>query len=49
MRPETKYGEAVIELLREAGCKGFPMGNVVAGERGVEYDHPPAGYPSGLR
>jgi len=25
------------------------MGNVIAGDRGVEYDHPPAGYPSGWR
>ena len=24
-------------------------GNVVKGESGVEYDHPPDGYPSGLR
>ncbi len=39
----------VLEGLRARGCRGFPMGNVVAGERGVEYDHPPAGYPSGLR
>ncbi len=39
----------VLRLLKKAGCPGFPMGNVVRGERGVEYDHPPAGYPSGLR
>ena len=39
----------VLEQLRAGGCAGFPMGNVVPGERGVEYDHPPAGFPSGLR
>jgi len=25
------------------------MGNIVKGESGVEYDHPPEGFPSGLR
>ncbi len=44
-----KHLERVLRALREADCKGFPMGNIVKGERGVEYDHPPAGYPSGLR
>jgi phosphoribosylformylglycinamidine cyclo-ligase len=44
-----KHLERVLRNLREAGCPGFPMGNVVAGEKGVEYDHPPDGYPSGLR
>ncbi len=39
----------VLEQLRAAGCPGFPMGNIVPGDRGVEYDHPPAGFPSGLR
>jgi phosphoribosylformylglycinamidine cyclo-ligase len=39
----------VLEQLRATGCPGFPMGNIVSGERGVEYDHPPAGFPSGLR
>ena len=39
----------VLELLREGGCPGFPMGNVVDGDGGVELDHPPEGYPSGLR
>lgn len=39
----------VLESLRERGCRGFPLGNVVTGERGVEYDHPPDGYPSGVR
>ena len=38
-----------LRLLRDQGCPGFPMGNVVAGEGCVEYDHPPADYPSGLR
>ncbi len=41
--------EKVLDHLRDAGCPGFPMGNVVKGERGVEYDHPPEGFPSGLR
>ncbi len=38
----------VLGRLRDSGCGGFPMGNVVQGE-GVTYDHPPAGYPTGLR
>jgi phosphoribosylformylglycinamidine cyclo-ligase len=46
---EPKRLKKVLKLLKKAGCTGFPMGNVVEGERGVEYDHPPAGYPSGLR
>ena len=46
--PPEELG-AVLAELREAGCPGFPMGNVVKGVRGVTYDHPPAGYPSGLR
>jgi len=41
--------EKALRLLRETGCPGFPMGNVIAGEPGVEYDHPPDGYPTGLR
>ncbi len=39
----------VMERLRGAGCPGFPMGNIIKGERGVEYDHPPDGFPSGIR
>jgi phosphoribosylformylglycinamidine cyclo-ligase len=39
----------VFDTLRDGGCPGFPMGNVVAGDRGVEYDHPPSGFPSGIR
>jgi phosphoribosylformylglycinamidine cyclo-ligase len=39
----------LLESLKETGCPGFPMGNIVKGERGVEYDHPPEGFPSGLR
>jgi phosphoribosylformylglycinamidine cyclo-ligase len=46
---EPKKLEKVLKHLREAGCPGFPMGNIVKGECGVEYDHPPEGYPSGLR
>ena len=38
----------VLELTRRRGCPGFPIGNVV-GDKGVQYDHPPDGYPSGLR
>jgi len=39
----------VLESLKRDGCPGSPVGNVIAGDRGVEYDHPPAGYPSGWR
>jgi len=39
----------VLKQLKKSGCQGFPMGTVVRGEPGVEYDHPPSGYPSGLR
>ena len=38
----------VLGKLRDGGCAGFPMGNIVHGG-GVSYDHPPAGYPTGLR
>ncbi|MCD4751003.1 MAG: phosphoribosylformylglycinamidine cyclo-ligase [Thermoanaerobaculales bacterium] len=40
--------ERVLKRLRKGDCPGFVMGNVVEGERGVEYDHPPEGFPSGL-
>ncbi len=46
---EPKRLAKVLKVLKKAGCPGFPMGKIVAGERGVEYDHPPAGYASGLR
>jgi phosphoribosylformylglycinamidine cyclo-ligase len=39
----------VLDALRQRDCTGFPMGNLVPGATGVDYDHPPAGYPSGLR
>jgi phosphoribosylformylglycinamidine cyclo-ligase len=39
----------VLARLREAGCTGFPMGNIGKGDEEVEFDHPPDGYPSGLR
>jgi phosphoribosylformylglycinamidine cyclo-ligase len=39
----------VLELLRSEGCPGFPMGNVVEGGGPVEFDHPPEGFPSGIR
>jgi phosphoribosylformylglycinamidine cyclo-ligase len=39
----------VLKVLKKNGCPGFPMGNVIEGERRVEYDHPPEGFPSGLR
>jgi hypothetical protein len=44
-----KQLEKALRGLRESGCAGFPMGNIVKGESGVEYDHPPEGYPTGLR
>jgi phosphoribosylformylglycinamidine cyclo-ligase len=37
------------DMWRTFNCPGFPMGNVIAGDKGVEYDHPPDGYPTGLR
>jgi phosphoribosylformylglycinamidine cyclo-ligase len=45
----SKQLETVLRGLRESGCAGFPMGNIVMGEAGVEYDHPPEGFPTGLR
>jgi phosphoribosylformylglycinamidine cyclo-ligase len=44
-----KYLEKLLKSLRESGSPGFPMGNVVTGDGGVVYDHPPEGYPTGLR
>jgi len=44
-----KQLEKVLASLRKSGFPGFPMGNVVKGEKGVEYDHPPDGFPTGLR
>ncbi len=44
-----KQLERVLSSLRESGFPGFPMGNVVKGQKGVEYDHPPEGFPTGLR
>ena len=44
-----KHLKQVLESLKDAGCQGFPMGNIVKGNSGVEYDHPPEGFPSGLR
>lgn len=41
--------EKVLTSLRESGYPGFPMGNVVKGNEGVVYDHPPEGFPTGLR
>lgn len=41
--------EKALKSLRESGFPGFPMGNVIKGEKGVEYDHPPEGFPTGLR
>ncbi len=40
--------EKVLRRLREAGERAFPLGNVVKGS-GVTYDHPPEGYPTGIR
>ncbi len=39
----------VLASLADDGVRAFAMGNVVAGERGVGFDHPPDGYPSGMR
>jgi phosphoribosylformylglycinamidine cyclo-ligase len=39
----------VLASLADDGLRAFPMGTVVDGERGVELDHPPPGYPSGVR
>jgi len=44
-----KQLERVLKTLRDRGCQGFPIGNVITGETGVDYDHPPEGYPSGIR
>jgi phosphoribosylformylglycinamidine cyclo-ligase len=46
---DPKQLKKVLKVLKEQGCPGFPMGNVVEGERGVEYDHPPNGFPTGIR
>jgi len=46
---EPKQLKKVLKVLKKQGCPGFPMGNIIQGERGVEYDHPPNGFPSGLR
>lgn len=40
--------ESVLEHLRGTDCPGFVMGRIDKGERGVEYDHPPEGYLTGL-
>jgi phosphoribosylformylglycinamidine cyclo-ligase len=45
----AKQVDKVLGLLRDHDCPGFVMGNIVNGEPGVEYDHPPKGYPSGMR
>jgi len=45
---DPKQLDTVLKLLRKQGMPGFPMGNVIPGS-GVSYDHPPEGYPSGLR
>ncbi len=44
-----KQLEKVLRSSARPSCPGFPMGNIVKGESGVEYDHPPEGFPSGLR
>ncbi len=40
--------EGVLEHLRGTDCPGFVMGRIDKGERGVEYDHPPEGFPTGM-
>jgi phosphoribosylformylglycinamidine cyclo-ligase len=39
----------VLKVLKKSDCPGFPMGNIIDGERGVEYDHPPEGFPTGMQ
>ena len=48
MVPPGELGGVLAELAKRH-CPGFTMGNVLEGARGVEYDHPPAGFPSGMR
>lgn len=40
--------EGVLEHLRGVECPGFVMGRIVKGERGVQYDHPPEGFVTGM-
>jgi len=40
---------AVMKGLRERGCPGSPIGKIIKGKCGVEFDHPPEGFPSGWR
>ncbi len=40
--------EGVLGHLRGVDCPGFVMGRIDKGERGVEYDHPPEGFPTGM-
>ncbi len=46
VRPKKLKG--VLEHLRSVDCPGFPMGRIVKGDRCVEYDLPPEGFPTGL-
>ena len=45
---QPKVLEGVLSHLRQVGCPGFVMGRIAEGEEGVEYDHPPAGFPTGF-
>lgn len=40
--------EDVLDHFRQNGCPGFVMGRITEGEKGVEYEHPPEGFPTGL-
>lgn len=46
---DSRHLEAVLAHLRASGCPGSVIGTISEGERGVRYEHPPEGYPSGLR
>jgi phosphoribosylformylglycinamidine cyclo-ligase len=44
----AKNLKRVLKHLRKAESPGFIMGRIEKGQRGVEYDHPPEGFPAGL-
>lgn len=46
---DPKNLSELMRGLKDRGCPGLPVGTIIAGERGVEFDHPPNGYPSGWR
>lgn len=46
---DPKHVSGLMAALNERGFPGAPIGTIISGERGVEFDHPPAGFPSGWR